>query len=142
MPHYQVAYKLHLPKDAPWRDENRNAHRVAVAQSPDDLFKVAIKDMAEMLSMTDDNVVCGLLLNVVQSFPKHARRVIADAIIAGKGMSIEESFDKKSVIAKFSDEHPPLTSPKRAPKSRDIDAHFTESGLLIPDGLGEGGPIV
>ena len=121
MPYYQLSYKLHLPKDPPWRDENRNIHRRWPAQKPDDLWQTALVDISEMLGFKgDDNLVAGLLLNVINKLPDDLRAAIAGGIVNGLGLNISKGRGTKRLNAKV------------VPLFKPLVAKEPESGLVIP----------
>ena len=123
-PHYQVKYDLHLPVDPPWREFNRNKHRIAVAHTPDKLFVAAMGDLLQMLDLPNEpQMIAGLLLNMINSFPDEARQAISDGISQGMGLTLV--VEKGKIAGHISKLYDSLA----------VDGlKQTKSGLVIPEG--------
>lgn len=86
---YQVDLKVHMGKDKRWgREENRNVRRTLQSRQPEVLVEDVWKAMVEILTMTDDNFILGLLLNLINKFPDEIRQRIVAGIVNGIGMKI------------------------------------------------------
>ncbi len=105
MPQYVIKYDAHLPKDPPWRDENRNRKRTTEADNPFSAAMGVITDVVFLLGFTGDpNLLAGLFLNLVNPMPTEMRGAVAVGIVQGLGMEIAYGKDGEPegrIIQKF-----------------------------------------
>ena len=120
-PHYQIAYNIHLPKDPPWRLENRNKRRIATSSSSIDAARGAFVDILELLGLETDTLVVGVLLEIIQGLPEHVREVLVSGIIDGLGLNI--SIRGGKIAASIDPKYLPLALGQE---------RTLASGLIVP----------
>lgn len=135
MPNYKLTHRLYLPTDPPWRDAPESKTDELKAESPDGLWKIAIKSLTSRLSMDKDvNFFIGLILNLVNPFPLEVRHAIVNGVIAGLGFKVDRDEDNM-LVGGYYDIYPPLPAPEPEPvidTGVPEDMVRTESGLIIP----------
>lgn len=130
---YTLSLVASLPKDRLWgREKTETESRFLSEAQPDVLFQKALGTLFEITGFTDNRMVLGLLLNMINILPAEYRLSLADGIIHGAGLQFE--FDEGKMVLAF-DQY-----------FTDIENHDEEevtpgglivpkSGLILPDGV-------
>jgi len=123
-PLYQVTLDVHLAKDGLWgREFAANNKRTIHGRAPDVIWQETMSAITQMLGLSTDRFLIGLLLNLINNLPGEARKVLLMGIVAGTGMTIKPGHGEM-VVEVLDGTFPPIAidSPGR-----------TRSGLIIPD---------
>ena len=135
-PVYRAELKLTLPADPPWRDTARSFPKLLIdAAEPDQLWQSVMRAVLVRLGFTQANLLVGVLLNLINSFPDEIRESITFGIIQGMGLVLAKEEGADQIVAKFEEVWAPLNTihlEQREAASTPGDAEVRPSGLVVP----------
>ena len=121
---YTVTVKGHFAAHKPWREIGRTYTHTMAASEPDVIWQALMRDLMQMLGFgSDDRLIVGLILNMVNSFPDHFRESLTLGIIEGLGLVLIPD-EKGETVAELKPLFVSLA--KEGPR-------HTPGGLILPD---------